>query len=102
MKRVLGTPRPHTANHFINTLGKVIHCLEFTLKYSSKREKGKKAVEANMAYSLIIIKSVIGIEGFITFYLALSALSSTAGLQCYSSSTVQSTLFLFFLTFQEA
>lgn len=55
-----------------------------------------------MAYSLIIIKSVIGIEGFITFYLALSALSSTAGLQCYSSSTVQSTLFLFFLTFQEA
>lgn len=77
-------------------------CLQFSLKYSSKREKGKKAVEANMAYSLIIIKSVIGIEGFITFYLALSALSSTAGLQCYSSSTVQSTLFLFFLTFQEA
>lgn len=32
-----------------------------------------------MAYSLVIIKSVIGIEGPLTFYLALSALQ-TAGL----------------------
>lgn len=40
-------------------------CLQFSLKYSSKREKGKKATEAYMANSLIIIKSVIAIEGFI-------------------------------------
>lgn len=33
-----------------------------------------------MANSLIIIKSVTGIGGFVTSYLALSALSSTAGL----------------------
>ena len=55
-------------------------CLQFSLKYSSKREKGKKATEAYMANSLIIIKSVIAIEGFITFYLALSVLGSTVGL----------------------
>lgn len=59
----------------------------------------QKMVEAYTANSLIIIKSVMGIEGFIIFYLVLSILSS-GGLLCYSS-IVQLILFLFFLRFQE-
>ena len=57
----------------------------------------QKIVEAYRANSLIIIKSVMGTEGFIIFYLVLSVLSS-GGLSCYSS-IVQ--LILFFLRFQE-